>query len=182
MKLLVLSCCAPCSCGAIEHLVQKGVEVTVLFYNPNIFPQPEYEKRRDEQERICHSLGADFVELPYEHETWKKQVQGLEQEPERGKRCSVCFYIRLKQAARYARQHHFDLFTSVLGVSRYKNIEQVHEQAHQVWREEGAPYWANSWRKQGLSELRQALIKEFNLYQQTYCGCEYSRRNHEERN
>ncbi len=176
MKLLVLSCCAPCSCGAIKHLVQKGVEVTVFFYNPNIFPRAEYEKRRDEQARLCHALGAQFVELPYEHEVWQERVRGLEQEPERGKRCSVCFYMRLKEAARYARSHHFDLFTSVLGVSRYKDINQVHTQAHQVWREEGTPYWANSWRKGGLSELRQALIKEFNLYKQDYCGCEYSRR------
>jgi predicted adenine nucleotide alpha hydrolase (AANH) superfamily ATPase len=156
-------------------LVQKGIEVSVLFYNPNIFPQAEYEKRRNEQARLCLALGARFIELPYEHEQWKKQVRGLEQEPERGKRCDVCFYMRLKQAARYARQHHFDLFTSVLGVSRYKNVEQVHAQAQQAWREEGTPYWANSWRKGGLSELRQALIEEFKLYKQNYCGCEYSR-------
>lgn len=176
MKLLVLSCCAPCSCGAIKHLVQKGVDVTVLFYNPNIFPQAEYKKRRAEQVRLCRLLGAKFVDLPYDHAAWQKQVRGLEQEPERGKRCSVCFYMRLKQAARYARQHHFDCFTSVLGVSRYKDSNQVHAQARQVWCEEGAPYWANSWRKGGLSELRRALIDEFKLYEQTYCGCEYSQR------
>ena len=175
MKLLVLSCCAPCSCGAIKHLVEKGVQVTVLFYNPNIFPQEEYEKRRAEQARLCRALGADFVDLPYEHTVWQKAIRGLEYEPERGKRCDVCFYIRLKKAAHYARTHHFDAFTSVLGTSRYKDIDQVHRQAAQAWREEGAPYVANSWRKAGLTELRQALIKEFNLYQQAYCGCEYSR-------
>ena len=174
-----MSCCAPCSCGAIKHLVQKGVQVTVLFYNPNIFPQEEYKKRLTEQARLCRALGADLVELPYEHEVWKEQVRGLEHEPERGKRCSVCFYMRLKQAARYARQHHFDFFTSVLGVSRYKDINQVHTQARQVWREEGTPYWPDSWRKHGLSELREALIKEFSLYKQNYCGCEYSRGMHE---
>ena len=179
MKLLILSCCAPCSCGAIKHLVEKGVDVTVLFYNPNIFPQEEYEKRRAEQMRLCQTLGARFVELSYDHSVWQQAVRGLEHEPERGKRCSMCFYIRLKQAARYARQHHFDFFASVLGTSRYKDINQVHEQAHQVWREEGTPYWADSWRKHGLSELRQALIKEHKLYMQDYCGCEYSKRNHE---
>ena len=114
--------------------------------------------------------------LPYDHATWQRQVRGLEHEPERGKRCSVCFYMRLKQAAAYGRKHHFDFFASVLGTSRYKDINQVHRAAHQAWREEGTPYWAHSWRKGGLSELRQALIKEFNLYQQNYCGCEYSRR------
>lgn len=179
MKLLVLSCCAPCSCAAIKHLVENKTEVTVLFYNPNIFPQAEYEKRRDEQMRLCQRLGAQFVELPYEHDVWLKHVRGLENEPERGKRCSVCFYMRLKQAARYARQHHFDCFASVLGTSRYKDSEQVHRAAQQAWMEEGTPYWANAWRKGGLTELRQALIKEFNLYQQNYCGCEFSRGQHE---
>lgn len=176
MNLLVLSCCAPCSCGAIKHLVQKGIQVTVLFYNPNIFPRAEYEKRRDEQARLCRSLGAGFAELPYEHEVWQKQVRGLEAEPERGKRCSVCFYMRIKKAAQYAKTHHFDMLASVLGTARYKDIHQVTRQAVSVWCETGMPFWADSWRKGGLSELRQALIKEFNLYQQTYCGCEYSRR------
>ena len=174
-----MSCCAPCSCAAIKHLVENGTQVTVLFYNPNIFPQQEYEKRRDEQARLCRLLGADFAQLPYEHEQWLKHVRGLENEPERGKRCDVCFYTRLKQAAAYARRHHFDMFASVLGTSRYKDINQVHRAAHQAWREEGTPYLANAWRKGGLTELRQALIKEFKLYQQDYCGCEFSRRDRE---
>ncbi len=178
MKILVLSCCAPCSCAALKDLVQQGHRVTVLFYNPNIAPQAEYEKRRNEQARICQALGTQFAELPYEPAVWAQAVRGLENEPERGKRCSVCFYIRLKQAARYARQYHFDLFTSVLGTSRYKDINQVNQAALNAWREEGAPYWASTWRKGGLEELRRALIKEFNLYRQTYCGCPYSRREH----
>jgi len=178
MKILVLSCCAPCSCAAIKHLAQAGHAVTVLFYNPNISPQTEYEKRRDEQMRICRELGVQFAELPYAPETWETAIRGLEQEPERGKRCSVCFYVRLKQAARYAREHHFDLFTSVLGTSRYKDLNQVNTAALRAWQEEGTPYWANSWRKGGLEELRRALIQEFKIYNQTYCGCKYSRREH----
>lgn len=129
--------------------------------------------------RLCRQLGAAFAELPYEHEAWLQHIRGLEHEPERGKRCSACFYMRLKQAARYAQKHHFDRFASVLGVSRYKDIEQVHRAARQAWLEVGTPYWAQSWRKGGLSELRQALAKEFNLYQQNYCGCEFSRRDRE---
>lgn len=179
MKILVLSCCAPCSCAAIKHLVQAGNQVTVLFYNPNIYPQAEYEKRRNEQARLCTATGAQFAELPYEPEAWEQAVRGLENEPERGKRCSMCFYVRLKKAAQYARKHHFDLFTSVLGTSRYKDIHQVNNAALQAWREEGTPYLASTWRKGGLEELRRALIKEFNLYEQTYCGCKYSRRNND---
>ena len=171
---MVLSCCAPCSCGAIKHLVQNGTAVTVLFYNPNIFPRSEYEKRRDEQARVCRALGADFVELPYDPEQWEQAVAGLENEPERGRRCSVCFYMRLAQAQQYAKEHHFDALTSVLGVSRYKDFNQVNEAARRAWIHGGKPYWAHDWRKSGLEELRRALIQEFNLYRQTYCGCKYS--------
>ena len=176
-KLLVLSCCAPCSCAAIKKLVEDGVDVTVLFYNPNIYPQAEYEKRLNEQKRVCETLGAHFVDLPYENEKWENAVRGLENEPERGKRCSVCFYIRLKKAQEYAKEHHFEALTSVLGVSRYKDLNQVNLAAWKAWQEVGKPYWAKNWRKEGLEDLRRALIEELRLYQQIYCGCRYSREN-----
>lgn len=173
-KLLVLSCCAPCSCAAIKHLVDQGVQVTVLFYNPNIYPQAEYEKRCAEQARVCQQLGARFEQLSYEPNVWEAAVKGLENEPERGKRCSACFLLRLKKAQQYAKEHHFDALTSVLGVSRYKDLEQVNQAARLAWMQIGKAYWAKDWRKDGLEELRRALIQEFNLYKQTYCGCKYS--------
>lgn len=174
-KIAVLSCCAPCSCAAIKRLVDGGTEVTVLFYNPNISPQEEYEKRRDEQARVCALLGAKFVELAYEPHVWEQAVRGLEGEPERGKRCSVCFFMRLKKAAEYVRDHRLEALTSVLGVSRYKDLQQVHDAARRAWQQVGKPYWAHDWRKDGLEELRRALIEEMKLYKQTYCGCVYSR-------
>lgn len=173
-KILVLSCCAPCSCGALKTLADEGENVTVLFYNPNIYPQAEYDKRRDEQKRVCAALGVAFAELPYEPQVWDKAVEGLECEPERGKRCAVCFYMRLLRAARYAREHRFDIFASVLGVSRYKDLAQVNSAARQVWIETGMPYWARNWRKDGIENLRRALAEEFKLYRQDYCGCKYS--------
>ena len=121
-KLLVLSCCAPCSCAVMKKLADEGTDVTVLFYNPNIYPSAEYDKRRDEQKRVCDRFGLPFVQLPYDPEVWDAAVAGLECEPERGKRCSACFYLRLKKAAEYARENGFDAFTSVLGVSRYKDL------------------------------------------------------------
>ena len=175
-KLLILSCCAPCSCAAIKKLADEGVDATVLFYNPNIYPSAEYEKRRDEQKRVCEHFGLKFVELPYEPEAWDKAVAGLENEPERGKRCSACFYMRLKRAQEYALEHKFTALTSVLGVSRYKNLDQVNEAARRAWYAVGKPYAAINWRKNGLEELRQALIKELQLYKQDYCGCKYSMR------
>jgi len=174
MKILVLSCCAPCSCGALKRLAEEGAQVTVLFYNPNIYPQAEYEKRLGEQRRLCAALGVGFAQLPYEPQVWDSAVKGLEQEPERGKRCLVCFYMRLQRAAQYAREHKFDLFASVLGVSRYKDLEQVNAAARQVWIETGTRYYGRNWRKDGVEELRRALVKEFKLYQQDYCGCKYS--------
>ena len=170
-RLLVLSCCAPCSCAAIKHLVDQGIEVTVLFYNPNIYPQTEYKRRRDEQARLCRALGAHFVELDYEPEKWEQAVQGLENEPERGRRCSMCFYVRLQKAQQYALSHRFDALTSVLGVSRYKDLHQVNRAARRAWMEVGKPYWAKDWRKDGLEELRRALVQEMQLYKQNAHLC-----------
>ena len=99
-KLLLLSCCAPCSCGVIEKLARQGRAFTVLFYNPNIDTEAEYQKRLAENKRVCARFGVPFAELPYEPEVWRQAVQGLEAEPERAKRCSVCFRLRLERAAR----------------------------------------------------------------------------------
>jgi len=173
-KILVLSCCAPCSCGALKTLVNEGMDVSVLFYNPNIYPQEEHDKRLSEQRRLCEALGVHCIDLAYEPQVWDKAVAGLENEPERGKRCSVCFYMRLLRGAAYAREHKFDVFASVLGVSRYKDLDQVNTAARQVWIETGKPYWARNWRRGGMEELRRALVKELELYQQDYCGCKYS--------
>ena len=173
-KILILSCCAPCSCAAIKKLADQGTDATVLFYNPNIYPSEEYKKRRDEQLRVCEHFGLKFVELPYEPEVWEEAVRGLENEPERGKRCLECFFLRLQKAQEYALKHKFDAVASVLGVSPYKDLQQVNLAARRAWMAVGKPYWANNWRKGGLEELRRALVKELELYSQTYCGCKYS--------
>lgn len=175
-KLLVLSCCASCSCAVIKKLADAGADASVLFYNPNIYPSEEYVKRRDEQRRVCERFGLPFIELPYEPDEWDKAVSGLENEPERGKRCSVCFYLRLARAARYAKENGFDAFASVLGVSRYKDLAQVNREAARAAQTVGAAYNDTNWRKNGLEELRKALIKELELYSQQYCGCRFSLR------
>ena len=175
-KILLLSCCAPCSCAVIKTMAENKKNFTVVFYNPNIRPLAEYEKRRDENKRLCEQYGVEFIELEYDNERWCELTKGLENEPERGRRCSVCFYMRLKRAAQYGKEHHFDAFASVLGVSRYKNLAQVDEQAHRASAEENFPYVDENWRKGGLEELRHALIKELKLYRQTYCGCPYSKK------
>ncbi|WP_178338361.1 epoxyqueuosine reductase QueH [Candidatus Avelusimicrobium facis] len=175
-KLLLLSCCAPCSCGVIEMLAAQGRTFTVLFYNPNIDTAGEYQKRLAENQRICARFGVPFAQLPYEPERWRAAVAGLEQEPERGRRCSVCFELRLKRAAQYAKEHGFTRFSSVLGVSRYKDLAQVNAAAARAAAAVGVPYDETNWRKGGTEALRHLLIKDMQLYNQTYCGCIFSRR------
>ena len=171
MKLLLLSCCAPCSVAVIEKLAREKADFTVLFYNPNIRPEAEYEKRRDENLKVCRLYNVPFIELEYDNNRWLNLTKGLENEPERGKRCSVCFYMRLKRAMEYAREQGFDAVASVLGVSRYKNLAQVNAAAEQASLETGVPYELVEGRKGGMQERRQALIKDLHLYAQDYCGC-----------
>ena len=170
-KLLLLSCCAPCSVGVIHQLHEQRVDFTVLFYNPNIQPENEYVRRRDENKRICLELHVPFIELEYRPDLWKEATKGLENEPEKGKRCDACFFLRLKAAARYARENGFTRFSSVLGISRFKDFDQVCRAAQKASKEEHIPYDATNWRKNGGLERAERLAKEKNLYRQTYCGC-----------
>lgn len=170
-KLLLLSCCAPCSCAVIEKLAQEKRDFAVVFYNPNIRPLAEYQKRCAENKKVCELYHIPFIELEYDNERWCALTQGLENEPERGKRCSVCFHLRLKRVMEYALSHGFSAVASVLGVSRYKNLAQVNQAADLASQETGVPYELVEGRKGGMQERRAQLIKELNLYNQNYCGC-----------
>lgn len=171
MRFLLLSCCAPCSCAVIEKLVQEKADFVVLFYNPNIRPLAEYQKRRDENERLCRKYGIKFIELEYDNDRWCELTKGLEDLPERGERCSICFLMRFERAFAYAKDEGFEAVASVLGVSRYKDLAQVNHAAHAAAENVGLPYLEIEGRKGGMQERRQALIKELKLYNQTYCGC-----------
>ncbi len=175
-KKLLLSCCAPCSCAVIERFALDGKNFSVLFYNPNISPKDEYQKRLIENKKLCADFNVPFVELEYEHEAWLDAVKGLEAEPERGRRCEVCFYFRLKKAAAWAKENGFSEFTSVLGVSKYKDFAQVLAAAARAAREEDIKYNETNYRKNGLEERRRALTKEKQMYNQQYCGCAFSKR------
>lgn len=175
-KLLLLSCCAPCSCGVIKKLAGEKRNFAVLFYNPNMDSAAEYQKRLAENERVCRTFGVLFISLPYEPDVWRAAVRGLENEPERGRRCSVCFELRLKRAAQFAKENGFTCFSSVLGISRHKDLQQVNAAAARAAAQSAVPYDQTNWRKGGLEELRRALISEMQLYNQSYCGCVFSRR------
>ena len=171
-KLILLSCCAPCSCGAIKQLANGEIDgiddFIVMFFNPNIFPESEYKKRLDEQIKYCEKLGVKYVIGDYNHDDWREHVRGLETEPERGARCSKCFAYRFCYAAQYAKKHGYNAIASVFGVSRHKDQHQVDNSAQQSCGE--IEYLPIKWNEQ----LRQEINRESEFYRQNYCGCEFS--------
>lgn len=175
-KVLLHSCCAPCSSAIIECMVANGIYPTVYFYNPNIYPFEEYETRKAEAKRFVKSQGLAFVDADYDYEEWKEGVCGLENEPERGRRCLQCFKMRLLQTAHYAAEHGFTTFTTTLASSRWKSLEQINEAGRWAAAQmEGVTFWEQNWRKGGLQERRNQLLREYGFYNQLYCGCEFSR-------
>ena len=173
-KILLLSCCAPCSCAVIAKAAESGMKMTVVFYNPNIRPETEYLKRLEENKRVCGCYGIPFIELEYDNSRWCEAVRGLEDEPERGARCSVCFHLRLKRVMEYAKANGFDEVASVLGVSRYKDLAQVNRAAAKASAETMVPYKEVEGRKGGMQDRRAFLIRDLALYSQRYCGCPFS--------
>ena len=185
-EVLLHACCAPCSSAIVEWLLQNGVRPTIYYYNPNIYPLEEYETRKNESKRHAESLGIRWIDADYDHRQWLNAVSGLEQEPERGGRCQLCFRLRLLATAREAQRLGIKHFATTLASSRWKSLEQISvagEAAAQAVSTPEAPVvlWAQNWRKGGLQERRNQLLHEYNFYNQLYCGCEFSMRNDEKR-
>jgi predicted adenine nucleotide alpha hydrolase (AANH) superfamily ATPase len=175
MKLLLHTCCAPCSAAIIEYLLTEGVRPVLFYYNPNIYPLGEYEKRKNECTRYAQSLGLEIIDGDYDHEEWLQSITGLENEPERGKRCLSCFKMRMLASARTTYEKGLDTFATTLASSRWKSLEQIAEAGN--WAASQFPkisFWNKNWRKDGLSERRRILLQENRFYNQTYCGCEFS--------
>ena len=173
--LLLHACCAPCSGPVIEHLLAEGFHPTVFFYNPNIYPQTEYELRKASVIAFARKLGLDIVDVDNDPTEWERRVKGLEKEPERGERCSVCFDVRLERAASHAAAHSFPAFATTNGVSRFKDQEQVDRSGHKAAaRHPGLTYYTVDWRKNKTSDKIKPIAMRENFYQQKYCGCRYS--------
>ena len=148
---------------------------TIFFYNPNIYPQTEYEKRKSEIIRFAAKLAVPFIDADYEPEVWRTRIQGLENEPEQGKRCDKCFDLRLERTALFAHEHGFTVFATTLAASRWKNILQVNAAGQRAAdRYQGLTFWDKNWREEGGSQLADQVIREENFYRQKYCGCQYS--------
>ena len=192
-KVLLHTCCAPCSSAIIEALLQNGITPVIYYCNPNIFPEEEYIIRKNECTRYAQALGLEIVDADYDHESWLEAVKGLEAEPERGGRCLKCFKLRLLDTARYAMKRGIKVITTTLASSRWKSLDQINEAGRWACEQvssvgssrlgvESSPvlfppiWWEQNWRKGGLQERRLQIIKEYDFYNQLYCGCEFSMR------
>ena len=176
-KLLLHSCCAPCSGEVMEALVYSEIDFTIFFYNPNIHPRKEYEIRKDENIRFAEKHNIPFVDADYDRDEWFKRAKGMEFEPERGIRCTMCFDMRFERTALYAHEHGFPVICSSLGISRWKNMEQINDCGiRAATHYPGITYWTYNWRKNGGSERMIKISKQESFYQQEYCGCAYSLR------
>ncbi|HPA25332.1 MAG TPA: epoxyqueuosine reductase QueH [bacterium] len=180
-KILLHSCCAPCGGQVINELKAQGFEVTVFFYNPNIFPIEEYEIRKNEIEKFCQSQNVEFIAEDYNHKKWLEFIKGLEKEPEGGPRCFKCYEFRLQETAKYAKENNFEYFASTLSISPHKNAEKINEIGREVvfslLTGDVMPhliFYEADWKKHDGFKKSCELSKTHNFYRQKYCGCEFS--------
>ena len=174
-KFLLHTCCAPCSIAVIEEL-KADFDVTVFFYNPNIHPQAEYLKRKEQVIKVCTEWGIKMVDADYDPENWYEKVRGLEQESEGGSRCSLCFEMRMDKAAEYAKENNFDVWSSSLTFGRNKKSDVISPIGLSLQDKYGVDYYVEDWKKKGRQERSRQLVCDMNIYRQDYCGCAYSLR------
>lgn len=176
-KLLLHSCCAPCSGEVMEALIASDIDFTIYFYNPNIHPRKEYELRKEENIRFAEKYNIPFIDADYDVDNWYARAKGMEHEPERGIRCTMCFDMRFERTALYAYENGFPVISSSLGISRWKNFEQINDSGDRAAAHyPGIEYWKFNWRKKGGSARMLEISKREKFYMQEYCGCAYSLR------
>jgi epoxyqueuosine reductase len=176
-RVLMHSCCAPCAGDLMQRMQESGIDQTIFFYNPNIHPKKEYEIRKNENKRFADKLKIPFIDVDYDVQDWFRRAKGLEWEPERGVRCTKCFDMRFERTALYAFENGFKTITSSLGISRWKNMEQINDCGNRAAENyEGVDYWTYNWRKAGGSARMYEIAKKEEFYKQEYCGCIFSLR------
>lgn len=172
-KMLLHSCCGPCSSSVIERL-KENYDITVLYYNPCIFPKEEFEKRKQEQIRLLKILNIDFLDCEYDNEKYEQLVENFHNEKEGGSRCSLCFRQRLDKTAELSKQHNFDIFCTTLTVSPHKNALIINQIGKEVSEKYDIEFLERDFKKQDGYKRSLVLSREYNLYRQNYCGCKYS--------
>ena len=173
-KLLLHSCCGPCSTVCIERL-KKEYDVTIFYYNPNIEPREEYEKRKAEQKKVCLHFGIPFIDCDYDNALWRSAVKGFEKEREGGARCEKCFWFRLEKTAQYAKEHGFGMFSTTLTVSPYKKTETVNAVGKEISERVETPFLEESFKKKDGYKRSVEIASELSLYRQHYCGCLFAK-------
>ena len=182
-SILLHSCCGPCSSSVLEYLTQY-FDVTLLWYNPNIYPQQEFDRRFKTQVKLIEDMGlADKVSVlaePRKSEDYYARIKGLENEPEGGKRCTESFRVRLLEAGRLAKHYGFDYFCSTLTLSRHKDAVRINTIGEEVGRMVGVSWLPSDFKKRDGENRSIELCEKYNVYRQLYCGCEFSLRHREE--
>lgn len=182
-KVLLHSCCAPCSGAMVEEMSSSGMldNVTVFFYNPNIHPRKEYEIRKEENKVFCRSLKIPFVDVDYDVENWYARTKGMEFDPERGRRCTECFDMRMERTALYAHEHGFDAIATTNATSRWKDETQVDDSGDRAASKyDGLLYWRYDWKSDEMTLRKYQISADRQFYKQEYCGCSHSLRDSNE--
>lgn len=172
-KLLLHTCCAPCSIAIIEEFKDKYA-LTVFFYNPNIFPEAEYLKRKEEVINVCKEWGVPMVDMDYESAVWESEVTGLEDDAEGGFRCSLCFAMRLRRAAEFAAINGFDVYATSLTSGRNKKAEVINPIGEKLAQSFNIKFLADDWKTDGRQEKAKKMVEDRGIYRQNYCGCKFS--------
>ncbi len=176
-KLLLHSCCAPCSSSVITYLT-KYFDITILYYNPNISPKEEYDKRKKEQIRLINEIekinNIDIIDCDYDNDIYEERIKGYENCPERGNRCTICFNLRLEKTALLAKELKYDYYCSTLTVSPYKNSKLINEIGLDLEKKYGVKWLCSDFKKEDGYKKSIELSKKYGLYRQDYCGCKYS--------
>ena len=172
-RFLLHVCCAPCSIAVIDELCPI-YDLSVLFYNPNIHPEEEYLKRKKEVIRVCKEWAVPIFDHDYDQSKWDEKVRGLEGEPEGGLRCVSCIELRLSRTAEIAKEQNIGLFGTTLTMGRNKKEIMITPLGESAGEEHGVRYYVEDWKKKGREIKARAMVKERDIYRQTYCGCKYS--------
>jgi len=190
MKFLLHSCCAPCAAYVIKELKERGFEVAAFFYNPNIFPMSEYEKRRDELKKYCEENKIEFIEGEYNHKAWLENLVKslglghLSKErsfaalrikfKEGGRRCEACYKLRLEETVKLAKKDGYDFWGSTLSISPHKKAEKINDIGQNLQKRYAVKFFKADWKKKNGFKLACELSKRQDFYRQNYCGCEFS--------
>lgn len=176
-RVLLHSCCGPCSSSVLEYLT-KYFDVTILWYNPNIYPQEEFDRRFEALIELIEKMGlseeVSILAESWKHGEYDRRVKGLENEPEGGKRCTECFRLRLMETAKLAKQYNFDYFCTTITLSRHKDAVRINELGEEIGKAFGISWLPSDFKKRDGENHSVELCEQYGIYRQLYCGCEYS--------